>query len=60
MTKTALLFPGQGIQTIGMGKDFYDSCEIAKKIFDDACDIMGKDIKEIIQKLWKEKTYSLA
>ena len=31
--KTAFLFPGQGAQTIGMGKDIYDKYEEANKIY---------------------------
>ena len=30
--KQAILFPGQGTQTIGMGKDFYDSFQQAKDV----------------------------
>lgn len=46
--KTAILFPGQGIQSIGMGKQFYDACPVAKNIFDSACKVMGQDIKQVI------------
>lgn len=31
--KIAFLFPGQGAQTVGMGKDFYEEYEVAKKIY---------------------------
>ncbi|MBU1932880.1 MAG: ACP S-malonyltransferase [Candidatus Omnitrophica bacterium] len=34
--KTAYLFPGQGAQYVGMGKDLYDNSPEAKKIFDEA------------------------
>ena len=34
MNKTAFIFPGQGAQKCGMGKDFYENSELAKEIFD--------------------------
>ena len=36
MDKTAFLFPGQGSQAVGMGKNFYDSSAVARDIFDRA------------------------
>ncbi len=36
MMNVALIFPGQGAQTVGMGREFYESCPEAKKVFDDA------------------------
>jgi [acyl-carrier-protein] S-malonyltransferase len=36
MTKVAYIFPGQGAQEVGMGKEFYDSSPEAKEIFDQA------------------------
>ena len=42
MTKIAYIFPGQGAQSVGMGKDLYDNYESAKKIFDKADEILGK------------------
>ena len=41
------LFPGQGSQYEGMGKQFYEKYDFAKKIFKKACDILNYDIKEI-------------
>lgn len=32
MNKTAFIFPGQGAQKCGMGKDFYENSELAKEI----------------------------
>lgn len=34
MSKIAFMFPGQGAQTAGMGKDFYEHSEIARNIID--------------------------
>lgn len=44
MSKRVLMFPGQGSQYIGMGKDFYDNFETAKKVFDKASEIVGFDV----------------
>ena len=45
--KRAFLFPGQGAQSVGMGKDFYEKYEEARKIYDKATEISGMDIKKI-------------
>lgn len=47
MEKTAYIFPGQGSQYVGMGKDWYDSRPEAKKMFDRANEILGFDIAKI-------------
>lgn len=39
MCKIAFVFPGQGAQYVGMGKDFYDNSFEARKIFDKASEI---------------------
>jgi [acyl-carrier-protein] S-malonyltransferase len=44
----AYVFPGQGAQFSGMGKDLYESSEIAKSMFDQANEILGFDIKKIM------------
>lgn len=45
--KRAFLFPGQGTQIVGMGKDIYEKYDEAKKIYDNASEISGMDIKQI-------------
>lgn len=44
----AYVFPGQGAQFSGMGKDLYESSEIAKELFDKANEILGFNITEIM------------
>lgn len=44
----ALLFPGQGAQYIGMGKELYDELPRARAILDEACDRLNFDIRELI------------
>ncbi len=38
------LFPGQGSQYVGMGKDFYDNYQEVKHLFEEASDILGFDV----------------
>ncbi len=46
--KKAFLFPGQGAQFIGMGKGLYDTNATAKQLMDDANEILGFNITEIM------------
>ena len=47
MKKIAFLFPGQGSQTVGMGKDIYENYEAAKNIYDTADKTLGKSITKL-------------
>ncbi|MGC8545795.1 MAG: ACP S-malonyltransferase [Athalassotoga sp.] len=44
----ALIFPGQGSQKLNMMKDFYDEYPESKRIMDNACDILGVDLRKIV------------
>ncbi len=47
MRKTALLFPGQGAQYSGMGKDFYEQFKEAREVFDKANEVLGFDLASL-------------
>jgi len=46
--KLGLLFPGQGSQFIGMGKDFYENSVLAKEMFEEASDSISIDFKKLM------------
>ncbi len=47
MSKIAFVFPGQGSQAVGMGKDLYENLEIARELYKLADEIMGVKLSEI-------------
>ena len=47
MSKIAFIFPGQGAQYVGMGKDFYEQTETGRKVFDEATEILGFSVPEL-------------
>ena len=44
----AFLFPGQGAQTIGMGKDLVDSYSVARDVFEEVNDALGQNLSALI------------
>lgn len=47
MSKIAFIYPGQGAQKAGMGKDFYENSESARAVFDRVSEILDLDMKEL-------------
>jgi [acyl-carrier-protein] S-malonyltransferase len=47
MTELALLFPGQGSQTIGMGKDLAEKYPIARQTFEEADEVLGYKLSQL-------------
>ncbi len=48
MKNVAFIFPGQGSQTVGMGKDFFESTDIAKEMITKASDRLGFDFETLL------------
>ena len=47
MTRIAYLFPGQGSQYVGMGKDIHDNFQAARLLFEEASDTLSMDVKKL-------------
>lgn len=47
MGKLAFVFPGQGAQYVGMGKDFYENIPVCREVYDLASEVTGLDIPDI-------------
>ena len=48
MKKVVLVFPGQGSQSVGMGKEVYNNFSYVREFYDKASEIVGFDIKKLI------------
>jgi [acyl-carrier-protein] S-malonyltransferase len=47
MKKIGIVFPGQGSQAVGMGKDLYDHSPLARKVFEEASAALGLDLARL-------------
>ena len=47
MSRIAFLFPGQGAQTVGMGKRLYESVPAARQLYDRAANVLGYDLAKL-------------
>ena len=47
MGKTAFIFPGQGSQSVGMGKDLFDNFPAAREVFEQANDALGFSLSDL-------------
>ncbi|MBF0619221.1 MAG: ACP S-malonyltransferase [Candidatus Omnitrophica bacterium] len=60
MKNIALVFPGQGAQKVGMGKDLYEKSVAAKAVFDKANEVLGVNLTQVIFEGPEEKLMTTA
>lgn len=53
MSKVAFVFPGQGAQYVGMGKDFYEQIPVSRKVYTIASEVTGLNLPGLC---FKEKS----
>ena len=51
----SVIFPGQGSQIVGMGKEFFDKYDLVKNLFKEADDVLGFPLSKIILEGPKEE-----
>ncbi len=60
MRDVALIFPGQGAQFVGMGRELYEESPAAGRVFDEACEVLGMDVKTVVFEGPEERLTSTA
>jgi [acyl-carrier-protein] S-malonyltransferase len=60
MTQAAFLFPGQGAQALGMGRQVYETVPAARRLFDQAANVLGYNLYEVCQQGPAERLNSTA
>lgn len=50
MGKLAFVFPGQGAQYVGMGKEFYEQISVSRKVYTIASEVTGLNLPDFVLK----------
>jgi len=48
LSRIAFIYPGQGSQAVGMGKEFFDNYQVSREVFEESNDILGLDLMDMI------------